>query len=262
NRVLKNTNAKSSSACVQKTPSSVRIDSNKRETKNSNECQSNASVLNTKNVIAVNDSSNIVYVSYGKDVFMLSHKKCVARYALSRDSRNRSLVHTWYNKTPYELIIGRKPNVYYFYVFGSLCYLTNDHDDLGKMKPKADIGIFIGYFESSTGFRIYNRRTKKIMEMIHVKFDELTSMASECNNSRPGLNCSNFKDSSEELNEIPSQQDLDNFFGPLYEEYYTPSASEVSNNSAANTLDDEDTSSPFSIIIEESDASQIVTSLE
>nr|GFA00866.1 hypothetical protein [Tanacetum cinerariifolium] len=123
------------------------------------------------------------------------------------------------------------------------------------MKPKADIGIFIGYFESSTGFRIYNRRTKKIIEMIHVKFDELTSMASECNNSRPGLNCSNFKDSSEELNEIPLQQDLDNFFGPLYEEYYTPSASEVSNNSAANTLDDEDTSSPSSIIIEESDAS-------
>ncbi|GKD12014.1 integrase, catalytic region, zinc finger, CCHC-type containing protein [Tanacetum coccineum] len=51
---------------------------------------------------------------------------------------NRSLVHTRYNKTPYELIRGRKPNVQYFHVFGSLCYLTNDRDDLGKMKPKAD----------------------------------------------------------------------------------------------------------------------------
>ncbi|GJT17196.1 retrovirus-related pol polyprotein from transposon TNT 1-94 [Tanacetum coccineum] len=166
-------------------------------------------------------------------------------------TQNRFLVHTWYNKTLYELIRGRKPNVQYFHVFGSLCYPTNDHDDLGKMKPKVDISIFIGYFESSRGLRIYNCRTKKIMETIHVKFDELTAMASECNNSGPGLNCLNFQDSSKELNEIPSQQDLDNLFGPLYEEYYASSTFEVSSNSAANTLDDEDTSSLFSIIIED-----------
>nr|GFD01729.1 hypothetical protein [Tanacetum cinerariifolium] len=64
---------------------------------------------------------------------------------------------------------------------------------------------------------------------------------------------------SKELKEILSQQDLDNLFGPLYEEYYLPSTFEVSNNSAANTLDDEDTPSPYSIIVEDSDASQIVT---
>ncbi|GKA72333.1 retrovirus-related pol polyprotein from transposon TNT 1-94 [Tanacetum coccineum] len=60
-------------------------------------------------------------------------------------TQNRSIVHTRYNKIPYELIRRRKPNVQYFHVFGSLCYPTNDRDDLGKMKPKADIGIFIGY---------------------------------------------------------------------------------------------------------------------
>ncbi|GJT38881.1 integrase, catalytic region, zinc finger, CCHC-type containing protein [Tanacetum coccineum] len=130
-------------------------------------------------------------------------------------TQNRSLVHTRYNKTLYELIKGRKPNVQYFHVFGSLCYLTNDRDDLGKMKPKADIGIFIGYSESSRGFRIYNRRKRKIMETIHVKFNELTTMASECNNSRPGLNCLNFQYSSEDSNETPSIQDLDNLFGPF-----------------------------------------------
>ncbi|GKD69643.1 hypothetical protein Tco_1323733 [Tanacetum coccineum] len=86
NRVLKNTNAK--------TPSSVMIDSNKHKTKNSNECQSNASVLNTKNVTTVNDGLNIVCVSYGKDVFMLSHEKCVARYALFRDSRVKRALFT------------------------------------------------------------------------------------------------------------------------------------------------------------------------
>ncbi|GJR30043.1 retrovirus-related pol polyprotein from transposon TNT 1-94 [Tanacetum coccineum] len=100
-------------------------------------------------------------------------------------TQNRSIVHTRHNKTPYELIRGRKANVQYFYVFGSLCYPTNDRDVLGKMKLKADIGIFVGYFESSRGFRIYNCRTKKIMEAIHVKFDELTAMASECNNLEP-----------------------------------------------------------------------------
>ncbi|GJR73073.1 putative ribonuclease H-like domain-containing protein, partial [Tanacetum coccineum] len=94
-------------------------------------------------------------------------------------TQNRSIIHPRYNKTPYELLHGRKPNVEYFLVFGSLCYPTNDRDDLGKMKPKADIIIFIRYSKTSRGFRIYNRRTKKIMETIHVKFDELTAMASE-----------------------------------------------------------------------------------
>ncbi|GJX66230.1 retrovirus-related pol polyprotein from transposon TNT 1-94 [Tanacetum coccineum] len=60
----------------------------------------------------------------------------------SRYTWNRSIIHTRYNKTPYELIHGRKPNIQYFHVFGSLCYPTNDHDDLGKMKPKADIEYY------------------------------------------------------------------------------------------------------------------------
>ncbi|GJW96915.1 retrovirus-related pol polyprotein from transposon TNT 1-94 [Tanacetum coccineum] len=94
-------------------------------------------------------------------------------------TQNRSIIHTRHNKTPYELLCRRKPNVKYFHMFGSLCYQINDQDDLGKMKPKADNGVFIGHLETSRGFRIYNRRTKKIMETIYVKFDELTAMASE-----------------------------------------------------------------------------------
>ncbi|GJX98292.1 integrase, catalytic region, zinc finger, CCHC-type containing protein [Tanacetum coccineum] len=113
-------------------------------------------------------------------------------------TQNRSFVHSRYNKTTYKLIQGRKPNVQYFHVFRSLCYPTNDGDDLGKMKQKDEIGIFVSYSESSCGFHIYNRRTKKIMEMIHVRFDELTAMASECNNLEPGMNCTNFNDSLED----------------------------------------------------------------
>ncbi|GKC03671.1 hypothetical protein Tco_0995281 [Tanacetum coccineum] len=85
-------------------------------------------------------------------------------------------------------------------------------------------------------------------------------MASECNNLGPGVNCLNFQDSSEEMNEISSQQDLDNLFGPLYEDLYVTRTPKVLNNSAANTLDNEDTSSSSSIIVEDNDALKIVTS--
>ncbi|GJS68939.1 retrovirus-related pol polyprotein from transposon TNT 1-94 [Tanacetum coccineum] len=56
---------------------------------------------------------------------------------------NRSLIRKRHNKTPYELIHDKKPDLPYFHIFGALCYPTNDSEDLGKMKPKADIGIFI-----------------------------------------------------------------------------------------------------------------------
>ncbi|GKE13544.1 retrovirus-related pol polyprotein from transposon TNT 1-94, partial [Tanacetum coccineum] len=77
-------------------------------------------------------------------------------------TQNRFIVHTRYNKTPYELIRVRKPNVQYFHVFGSLYYPINNRDDLGKMKPKADIGIFIGYSESSRieGILLQNNQLK------------------------------------------------------------------------------------------------------
>nr|GEU93569.1 hypothetical protein [Tanacetum cinerariifolium] len=100
------------------------------------------------------------------------------------------------------------------------------------------------------------------METIHVKFDELISMASKCNISGPVFNCLNFQDSSKDTNSIPSKKDLDNLFGPLYKEYYTTRTPEVLENSTTNTLDNEDTHSSSSIIVEENEASQIVTSSE
>ncbi|GJV00841.1 retrovirus-related pol polyprotein from transposon TNT 1-94 [Tanacetum coccineum] len=81
----------------------------------------------------------------------------------------------------------KKPDLSFFPVFGSLCYPTNDSEDLGKLNAKANIGIFIGYAPAKKAFRIYNRRTQKIMETIHVTFDELTVMASEQFDSGPGL---------------------------------------------------------------------------
>nr|GEX46268.1 retrovirus-related Pol polyprotein from transposon TNT 1-94 [Tanacetum cinerariifolium]GEX46818.1 retrovirus-related Pol polyprotein from transposon TNT 1-94 [Tanacetum cinerariifolium] len=154
-------------------------------------------------------------------------------------TQNRSIIHTRYNKTPYELLRGRKPNVEYFHVFGSLCYPTNNRDDLGKMKPKANIGVFIGYSKTSRGFRIYNRRTKMIMETIHIKFDELTTMAFEHGCLEPELQRFNNHNSSAEPMNTPSKEDLDNLFGPMFEEYFGKKSSDTPINFAVQPKADE-----------------------
>nr|GEW21459.1 hypothetical protein [Tanacetum cinerariifolium] len=56
-------------------------------------------------------------------------------------TQNHSLIRLCYNKTPYELMRGKKPELSFLYVFGSLCYPTNDSEDLGKLNAKADIGF-------------------------------------------------------------------------------------------------------------------------
>ncbi|GKE45638.1 retrovirus-related pol polyprotein from transposon TNT 1-94, partial [Tanacetum coccineum] len=102
--------------------------------------------------------------------------------------QNHSLIRLRHGKTPYELLHDRKPDLFYLHVFGALCYLTNDSEDLGKLKAKSDVGIFIGYAPAKKAYRIYNRRTRRIMETIHVDFDELTVMASKQSSSGPALN--------------------------------------------------------------------------
>nr|GEZ95610.1 ribonuclease H-like domain-containing protein [Tanacetum cinerariifolium] len=103
-------------------------------------------------------------------------------------TQNRSIIQRRFNKTPYELINGRKPDISFLYVFEALCYPKNDCEDIGKLSAKGDIGFFIGYSADSCAYRVYNRRTKKIMETMNVSFDELSAMAFEQRSSKPGLN--------------------------------------------------------------------------
>nr|GEY79076.1 hypothetical protein [Tanacetum cinerariifolium] len=63
-------------------------------------------------------------------------------------TQNRSLIHTRHNKTPYELVHDKKPDLTFLRVFGALCYLTNDIKDLRKLQPTAAIRIFVGYARS------------------------------------------------------------------------------------------------------------------
>ncbi|GJS22233.1 retrovirus-related pol polyprotein from transposon TNT 1-94 [Tanacetum coccineum] len=102
-------------------------------------------------------------------------------------TQNCSIVLLRHGKTPYELLHDKLPDLSFFHVFGVLCYPTNDSENLGKLQPKADIGIFIGYAPTKKAFQIYNRRTRSIIERIHVDFDELTAMTSEHSSSGPAL---------------------------------------------------------------------------
>ncbi|GJS21872.1 retrovirus-related pol polyprotein from transposon TNT 1-94 [Tanacetum coccineum] len=146
-------------------------------------------------------------------------------------TQNCSLIRLRYNKTPNELMQDNKPDLSFFHVFGVLCYPTNDNDDLGKLDAKADIGIFVGYALAKKAFRIYNKRTRKIIETIHVTFDELTIMASKQSSSGPGLHSMTPATSSSGLvpNPIhqqpcipPPRDDWDRLFQPMFDEYFTP----------------------------------------
>nr|GEU81290.1 hypothetical protein [Tanacetum cinerariifolium] len=72
-----------------------------------------------------------------------------------------------------------KPGISVLHVFEALCYPKNDREDIGKHGAKGDIGFFIGYSANSCAYRVYNRRTKKIIETMNVTFDELLAMAFE-----------------------------------------------------------------------------------
>ncbi|GJX09806.1 integrase, catalytic region, zinc finger, CCHC-type containing protein [Tanacetum coccineum] len=68
-------------------------------------------------------------------------------------TQNRSIIHRRFNKTPYELINGRKPDISFLHVFGALCYPKNDCKDIGKLGAKGDIGLFLGYYANSCAYR-------------------------------------------------------------------------------------------------------------
>ncbi|GJV29680.1 gag-pol polyprotein [Tanacetum coccineum] len=108
------------------------------------------------------------------DIF---HQKSVPRTPQQNgvvEKRNRTLVEAArmmliFSKAPMFLWAEAVATAF----FGALCYHTNDSEDLTKLQPTANIGIFVGYAPSKKGYKIYNKRTRRIIEPIHVQFDEL-----------------------------------------------------------------------------------------
>nr|GFA88346.1 retrovirus-related Pol polyprotein from transposon TNT 1-94 [Tanacetum cinerariifolium] len=183
-------------------------------------------------------------------------------------THNRSIIRLRHGKTPYELLHSKLLDLSFFHVFGALCYPTNDNENLGKLQPKAAIGIFIGYAPSKKAFRIYNQRTRRIVETIHVDFDELTAMASEQSSSGPALNemtpgtissglVQKYPSSASYV--PPSRNDWDLLFQPMFDELLNPPPSV--DNQAAEVIspiaevipqvDDDSTGSPSSTTVDQ-----------
>nr|GFD20988.1 retrovirus-related Pol polyprotein from transposon TNT 1-94 [Tanacetum cinerariifolium] len=144
-----------------------------------------------------------------------------------------SIIRLRHGKTPYELMHGKQPDLSYFHVFCVLCYPTNDGENVRKLQPKADIRIFIGYPPTKKAFCIYNQRTRRIVETIHVDFS--TSYVP------------------------PSRNDWDLLFQPLFDELLNPSPS-VDNQDAEviapiaeviPQVDDDSTGSPSSTTVDQ-----------
>nr|GEW64353.1 hypothetical protein [Tanacetum cinerariifolium] len=86
--------------------------------------------------------------------------------------QNRVLVNKSQNKTTYELFNSRIPAIGFLRLFGCHVMILNTLDHLGKFDAKGDEGYFVGYSVSSKAFRVFNKRTKKVEENLHVDFLE------------------------------------------------------------------------------------------
>ena len=74
------------------------------------------------------------------------------------------------HSTPFELWYGYPPNVKYFKIFGSKCYILKD-DRSGKFDAKSDEGIFLGYSTRSKAYKCLNINSNKVVESANVNFD-------------------------------------------------------------------------------------------
>ncbi|GKA19358.1 integrase, catalytic region, zinc finger, CCHC-type containing protein [Tanacetum coccineum] len=179
--------------------------------------------LNHLNFGTINDLAQ----KYLAPMFLLAEFVATACY-----TQNRSLIHTRHNKTPYELVHDRKSDLKFLLVFCALCYPTNDGEDLGKLRPTADIGIFVGYPPNKKGYRIYNKRTLRIMETIHVQFDELTGLMAPVHiSTRPApillspgqISLGLIPDLVPAAPYVPpTNKDMEILFQPMFDEYFEP----------------------------------------
>ncbi|GJY31381.1 retrovirus-related pol polyprotein from transposon TNT 1-94, partial [Tanacetum coccineum] len=106
---------------------------------------------------------------------------------------------------------------------------SSSHYYIGKLGAKGDNGFFIGYSTNSCAYRVYNQRTKKIIETMNVTFDELSTMVFEQRSSKPGLQIMTFGQIGSGLDltyapstittQQPTEHELDLLFEAMYDDY-------------------------------------------
>nr|GEY96132.1 retrovirus-related Pol polyprotein from transposon TNT 1-94 [Tanacetum cinerariifolium] len=139
------------------------------------------------------------------------------------------------DRSPYELINKRKLNIKFFYVFGCRCYILNDYDDVGKLKAKEDIRVFVGYSKEFAAIRIYNKRTQKIHESVNIT-KSLTTNVETSNNEIPSHEGEFFHEISESFQEESSSSSLNNDVQQSSKEVMIPPTNTqlISNNMVPN----------------------------
>nr|GEY10952.1 integrase, catalytic region, zinc finger, CCHC-type, peptidase aspartic, catalytic [Tanacetum cinerariifolium] len=147
-------------------------------------------------------------------------------------TQNRLIIHKSFDKTPYELINKRKPNIKFFCVFGCRCYLLNDYEDVGKLKAKGDIRVFVGYSKESPAFIIYNKRTlsetskKDLEDLFQYFYDEYFDsskiMKSSTTNVETSINEELFHEVSESFQGESSSSSLNDDVQQSPEEVILP----------------------------------------
>nr|GFA70286.1 retrovirus-related Pol polyprotein from transposon TNT 1-94 [Tanacetum cinerariifolium] len=153
-------------------------------------------------------------------------------------TQNRLIIHKRFDKTPYELLNKTKPNIKFFRVFGCRCYLLNDYEDVGKLKAKGDIGVFVGYSKESVAFRIYNKRTRNIHESVNI-MKSLTTNVETSNVEVSSNEKEVFHKSSESFQEESSSSSLNDDVQKSLEEVGVPSSNtqSISNNMVSNVVE-------------------------
>nr|GEV21777.1 retrovirus-related Pol polyprotein from transposon TNT 1-94 [Tanacetum cinerariifolium] len=92
-------------------------------------------------------------------------------------TQNQSIIILTHEKTAYHIINDRKPSIKHLHIFSCICYITKDGENLDKMKEKGDMCIMVGYSTQSKGHHVYNKRTRMIVESIHICFDEIKEVS-------------------------------------------------------------------------------------
>jgi hypothetical protein len=95
---------------------------------------------------------------------------------------NRLYCHGKLEKTPFELLNGRKPNITYFRVFCCKCYILKKGTRLRKFDKKCDEGFLLGYSTTSKAYRVWNLTNGILEEVYDVKFDETQGSQNEAQN--------------------------------------------------------------------------------
>jgi hypothetical protein len=85
---------------------------------------------------------------------------------------NRLYLHQLLKKTPYELLTGNKPNVSYFRVFGSKCYVLLKRSKSSTFASKVYEGFIFGYDSNSRAYRIFNMDSGCVETTCYEEFDE------------------------------------------------------------------------------------------